>query len=164
MSLVVELVDHRHLLRMVRVIGMEERLVEQSVDVLVGRRVVGEGAFPPDLHEAGQAVVPYLQGLDRSKLDPEQVARIRAVLDGLGVEYEDRVDRVSAWLARDPRAWLALATRDDPKQRRIAAERLSGLLGGSVDFDPDAAADVRAKQVERLRARLESAREVPEAE
>ncbi|MGD9724233.1 MAG: hypothetical protein AB7O59_23925 [Pirellulales bacterium] len=114
------------------------------------------------LHDAGQAVVPYLQSLDRTKLDPEQVARIRAVLDGLRVEYEDRVDRVAAWLARDPRAWLALARRDDPAQRRVAAEQLSGLLGAPVDFDPDAAPEMRGQQLDRLRVRLQTAREVAE--
>ena len=36
------------------VVGMVERLGQQSGDVVVDRRVVGKGAFSPDPHELGQ--------------------------------------------------------------------------------------------------------------
>ncbi len=107
------------------------------------------------LYEAGQGVVPYLQSLDPQRLDAEQTARIRAVVQALSVDYEDRVDRVAAWLASDEQVWLAILDRDEVARRRVAAEQLSRLLGGPIDFDPTAAPEVRQRQIERLRARVE---------
>ncbi|MEX2113290.1 MAG: hypothetical protein WD845_08900 [Pirellulales bacterium] len=107
-----------------------------------------------ELRQAGQAAVPYLQSLSPEQLDAEQSTRIRAIVASLSVAYEDRVDRVAAWLAGDESIWLALLGRDDPARRRIAAEQLGQLLGEAVDFDPDGPAEVRHEQLERLRGRL----------
>ena len=113
-----------------------------------------------ELHRAGQSVVPYLKGLDESQLDAEQVARIRAVIAALSVDYEDRVDRVAAWLADDERVWLTLLGRDDPARRRIAADRLAMLLGEPVEFDADAAPETRQSQLDNLRQRLDAIRPI----
>jgi hypothetical protein len=52
-----------------------------------------------ELSKAGQAVVPYLQSLDRKQLDAEQAARVRTLIDTLSVGYEDRADRIATWLS-----------------------------------------------------------------
>jgi hypothetical protein len=117
-----------------------------------------------ELYRAGQAVVPYLQSLDRARLDAEQGARIRSIVESLSIDYEDRPQRVAAWLAGDQRVWLALMARDDPARRRVAAERLAELLGEPVDFDPDAPADVRQARLSELRTRLENVQQAPHAE
>jgi hypothetical protein len=111
-----------------------------------------------ELLRAGPAVVPYLQNLDRAGLDAEQGARIRAIIETLAVDYEDRPQRVAAWLAGDARAWLALLTREDASRRRVAAEQLGKLLGAPVDFDPDGAPDVRKAQLEQLQAQVQNAK------
>jgi hypothetical protein len=117
-----------------------------------------------ELRGAGQAVVPYLQSLDHGQLDAEQAARIRSVIDSLSVEYEDRVDRVTAWLAGDEMVWLALLNREDADRRRVAAEQLGRILGGPVDFDPDGPETVRQQQIDRLRKRLVSPLSPPAGE
>jgi len=59
-----------------------------------------------ELLEAGQKVLPFLQSLDKSRLDAEQAYRVRWLVDALAVDYEDRVDRVAAALASDEQVWL----------------------------------------------------------
>ena len=107
-----------------------------------------------ELRAAGQVIVPYLQSLPSDQLDAEQTTRIRAIVGSLSVEYEDRVDRVVAWLAGDETVWLTLLDRDDLEQRRFAAAQLAALLGQEIEFDPEAAADARREQIERLRRRV----------
>ncbi len=109
------------------------------------------------LRDAGQAVVPYLQSLSSDRLDAEQSARIRAIVQSLSVDYEDRVDRVASWLAGDETVWLALLGRDNADRRRIAAEQLNQLLGEPIDFDPDGSAEMRHEQLEQLHSRLSEA-------
>ncbi len=116
------------------------------------------------LHTAGQVVVPYLQSLDRGRLDAEQVSRVRAVVEALSVDYEDRVERVAAWLADDARVWLALLARNEPARRRIAVEQLNRLLGEPIDFDPDAPAEERQQAIERLQRRLARTEQVKRAQ
>jgi hypothetical protein len=128
------------------------------VDSLGSKKFSDRENAQRELHRAGQAVVPYLKGLDESRLDAEQVARIRAIIAALSVDYEDRVDRVAAWLADDPRVWLALMQRDDPARRQAAGEHLGLLLGSPVEFDAEAAPGTRRAQVERLQQRLDAAR------
>ena len=110
-----------------------------------------------ELYKAGQAVVPYLQSLNRSRLDAEQVARIGAIMESLSIDYEDHVQRVAAWLANDERVWLSLMTRDDVARRRIAVEQLGRLLGHDVEFQPEAPLETRRQQIDRLRQRLQLA-------
>jgi hypothetical protein len=108
-----------------------------------------------ELVNAGQAVLPYLQKLDRDRLDAEQASRVRALIDALSVDYEDTTDRIATWLADDAQAWLSLLARDELAKRRVATEHLGALLGAPINFDPAADQDVRDAQIERLHARFE---------
>jgi len=112
-----------------------------------------------ELNRSGQIVVPYLQSLDRRQLDAEQLRRIRSIVDGLSVDYEDKVERVATWLAGDDRIWLTLLDRDEPSTRRAAAVQLDRLLGEPIDFDPDAPQDTRKEQLARVRAALEKSKQ-----
>lgn len=112
-----------------------------------------------ELYRSGQIVVPYLQSLDRKQLDAEQLRRIRSIVDGLSVDYEDKVERVATWLAGDDRIWLTLLERDEVSTRRAAAGQLDRLLGEPIDFDPDAAAGIRKEQLARVRAALEKSKQ-----
>jgi hypothetical protein len=125
----------------------------ELVRQLASERFADRETAERELRAAGQAVVPYLQNLASEQLDAEQATRIRAIVGSLSVEYEDRVDRVVAWLAGDETVWLTLLDRDDLEQRRFAAKQLSALLGQAIEFDPEATAEVRREQVERLRRR-----------
>lgn len=62
------------------VVCVEERLVQKSLDVGVGCRVVGEGAFPPNLDEPGQA-----------QLGQMLAHRRRAGVDQLGQTVDRRL-------------------------------------------------------------------------
>jgi hypothetical protein len=124
------------------------------VGQLASERFADRETAERELRASGQAVVPYLQSLPSDQLDAEQTTRIRAIVASLSVEYEDRVDRVVAWLAGDETVWLSLLDRDDPQQRRTAAAQLSALLGRDIDFDPEASAESRREQVKRLRRRI----------
>ena len=107
-----------------------------------------------ELSKAGQAVVPYLQSLDRKQLDAEQAARVRTLIETLSVGYEDRADRIATWLSGDEQVWFSLLARPVEVKRRVAARQLASMLGTPIDFDPAAEATVRQQQWERLRARL----------
>jgi hypothetical protein len=108
-----------------------------------------------ELYKAGQMVVPFLQKLDRDRLDAEQAYRIRSLIESLTVDYEDKVERVVAALATDEQTWLALLARQNLPTRQVAAGQLELLLDGPIDFDPQASDQDRAAQLERLTARLE---------
>ncbi len=107
------------------------------------------------LRLVGQAVVPFLQGLDPAKLNAEQRYRIRQVVASLaGGQLEDTAQSVAAWLAIDPRAWIELAARDDVSLRRTAIEQLARLTQRDWQFDPEAEAPVREAQLELIRQQL----------
>ncbi|HWA98844.1 MAG TPA: hypothetical protein VG713_10150, partial [Pirellulales bacterium] len=92
-----------------------------------------------------------LREAENGRLDAEQRFRLRAIIQSLAEEDgDDTVDRVSGLLAVDPYLWLALLERASLEARQIAAERLEGLLGEPVDFDPEADAETRRTQRERL--------------
>ncbi|GAG33622.1 unnamed protein product, partial [marine sediment metagenome] len=132
----------------------DRALWSQLVAALGSAKFAERQSAQRELYESGQGVVPYLQSLDPKRLDAEQAARIRSIVESLSVNYEDRVDRVAAWLAGDERVWLALLDRDEAARRRIAAEQLGRLLGGTIDFDPDGTEEIRRQQIERLKSRL----------
>lgn len=113
-------------------------------------RVVAER----ELLAAGQAVVPFLQALDRRHLDAEQNWRLRKLVEQLSPGYQDGTDRLAVWLADDPQIWLALVNRPELAKRRIAARRLAELSGEAIDFDPGADQVTRAAQYDRLQASL----------
>lgn len=106
------------------------------------------------LRLSGQAIVPFLEGLDPTQLDAEQRFRVRQIVSSLaGSQREDTPQSVASWLAVDPRAWLALLARDDVQIRRLAWEQFRKLEPESDPFDPDAEPAVRADQLSRLEER-----------
>jgi hypothetical protein len=110
-----------------------------------------------NLRAAGRPAALYLAALDLDQLDPEQRLRVRRVLAARRSPAKNETPRrVAERLAADPRVWLALMTRPDPDQRRHAAEHLAQLLPTPIQFDPEADAAARAKQIEALRAKLET--------
>lgn len=130
-----------------------ERAAWQKAVVQLGspRFAVRERA-EQQLLEGGQRVLPMLQSLPRSQLDAEQTFRVRRVVKQLtGDGEEDTPNRVAFWLSEDPRVWYALASRDDVAKRRVAASRLTRILAAPIEFDPNAAAEVRADQLQRIR-------------
>ena len=126
----------------------------QLVDRLAGPKFADRAGAQRELIAAGPIVVPYLQGLDRRRLDAEQAARVRAIIESLSADNEDSADRGATWLSGDEQVWLALAGREEPAKRRTAARQLSLLLGEAVDFDPTADEATRKSQLARLRASL----------
>ncbi len=110
-----------------------------------------------ELRAAGQVILPFLQNLDRDRLDAEQASRIRAIVDSLAVSYEDSIERIATWLAGDDQIWLALLSRPDLPRRRLATKQLSMLVGSPIEFDPSADEEQRKTQIERLRGASASA-------
>jgi len=151
--------------------ALEESLFEraqnpQPLDTHRWHRLVDDLASPKfsdrttaerELRAAGQVILPFLQNLDRTRLDAEQASRVRALVDSLAASYEDSIDRIATWLAGDEQIWLSLMSRAELPRRRLAAKQLSLLIGSSVEFDPTAGEDQRKAQIERLRARLRPA-------
>ena len=114
------------------------------------------------LRESGPKLLPYLQRVDRSRLDTEQSRRIRDIIRSIvGVEDEDTPDRAALWLADDPRAWYTLTARDDVAKRRLAAAQLTRLLKGPIEFDPNATTAMRQAQRVELAKRIEPAAKPP---
>ena len=126
----------------------------QWVERLASPKFADRESAQRQLTAAGPIVVPYLQGLDRRRLDAEQAARVRAIIEALSADNEDSADRVATWLSGDEQVWLSLAGRSEPAKRLAAARQLALLLGEPPDFDPLADAAVRQAQLEHLRGRL----------
>jgi hypothetical protein len=108
------------------------------------------------LHGAGTAVLPYLAGLDRRKLDFEQVTRIRRLLETTESDDEDAPGKVATHLMGDRLLWLCYLERHEASPREIAAGQLAFLLGHSIKFDAAANETVRAKQIRALRQVVEA--------
>lgn len=150
--------------------GLEEALFKAAADCNLGDTKrwdawIEELAAPSyaqrhaadrQLREVGRAIVPYLQNLDRSRLEAEQRARIQAILSQyLGGGSEDSEERLANQFLGDRRIWFSLLQRDDAARRKRAAEQLSRLLNEKLDFDPAADAETRKVQIEKLRPRFE---------
>jgi hypothetical protein len=127
------------------------RLVDDLASAKFSDRIGAERS----LRAAGLGVMPFLQSLDRRRLDAEQAARVRALVDSLAAGYEDSAERIAPWLAGDTRAWVCLLERDEAPVRRAAAAQLTLMLRGPIAFDPDGEKAVRKVQLERLRERLD---------
>jgi hypothetical protein len=112
-------------------------------------------AADQELRKAGRLVVTYLDQLDSSSLDAEQQYRIRRIIRTLSRPAGiDTPGSTVAWLSGDPSVWLAMLGRDDEAVRRLALERLEGLLGETVAFDPKAERETRQQQLDQLRTKL----------
>ncbi|HEX4149185.1 MAG TPA: hypothetical protein VHY20_09365, partial [Pirellulales bacterium] len=111
-----------------------------------------------ELRASGQMILPFLRGVDRSRLDAEQSYRLRGIIGALGNEdAEDTADRVANWLAGDPHAWLSLLSRDDASLRQVAAKQLAQLLEMPLKFDASADAATRQAQIKAIAAQIEQA-------
>jgi hypothetical protein len=124
------------------------------VDRLASPRFAARQQAQRELLQAGQAVLPVLQSLDKGQLDAEQAYRVRTLIESLAIDYEDRVDRVAATLANSADVWLSLMARDELAKRRVAAKRLTSLVGHEIEFDPAADQTVRPAQLQVLREQL----------
>jgi hypothetical protein len=131
-----------------------QRLVEQLASSKFSERETAER----ELLRVGQAILPFLEGLRRERLDAEQDTRIRKLVDELSVNYEDTIDRVANWLAADQTVWLSLLARDEPLTRTVALRQLQSLTGASIAFDSEADAATRQAQLDVLQARYAATR------
>jgi hypothetical protein len=152
--------------------AIEEALVERAthprpLDTKLWARLVDELASPQfakrqsaqrQLFQIGQVILPYLERLDRSRLDAEQASRVDMLVDALAVNYEDNADRIATWLAADERIWLSLLSRREAAKRRVAARQLEVLAGHPIEFDPDGAAETRQRQLDALKSLYARAR------
>jgi hypothetical protein len=132
----------------------DQRQWAQWVADLASPRFAVRQAAERRLRAAGQAVIPYLQNLDRSQLDAEQWYRIRAILATGEDGRDDTVERVVGRLAGDRRMWLLLMADDDSAVRHTAWRQLQSLVERPIEFDPDGDPASRARQIERLQRQL----------
>lgn len=110
------------------------------------------------LRAAGLAVIPYLETLDRGKLDFEQTTRILRIIDSRPDVDEDTPEVTGNRLMTDRQIWLALADRPQLSVRRAAASELTFLLNGPIHFEPDAPDSTRQAELAALRTRIDSAK------
>jgi hypothetical protein len=106
------------------------------------------------LASLGPGVLRHLDRLKSRTLDAEQRMRLAAVRRQLQGSHPDRCERIAAWLAPSPQAWLALMNDADHQCRQRAFQELREVCGGQLDFNPQAAADQRAQQIARLESSL----------
>lgn len=138
--------------RMAHQVPPDRRHWDGLVEQLGRERFTQREAADRELRALGPRVIWYLQTLDLKRLDPEQRFRVqRILLDLTAADQEDTTDQVARWLAGDPQAWLILLNRDEEATRRLAAEQLQYLVDRPIPFDPEADAQTRQKQWERLR-------------
>ena len=129
----------------------DRRLLAELVEELGSSRFARRQAAEKKLLDAGQAVLPILRGVERSRLDAEQDYRLRSIMRALqGDDVEDSPERVATWLAGDPYVWLALLSRNDESMRREAAKQLARLLQEPVVFDAVANEATRREQVKSI--------------
>ena len=126
-------------------------LVQQLGDDRFARREAADRK----LRALGRVVFTYLQQLDPARLDAEQHYRVRRIIVTLSKSMSnDTPEQIANWLAGDPSVWLAMLSRHEESERRLARQRLEALLGEPIPFDPAADATIRAGQIEQLRARV----------
>lgn len=107
-----------------------------------------------ELRKLGKTVLTYLQSLDPKDLDAEQRFRIHRIVSSQIGGSDDSPGNIAAWLSNDRKVWYILLGRDDVKKRRIAAKKLSQLLGRPIDFDPDADEKKRSEQTKKIKAKI----------
>jgi hypothetical protein len=133
----------------------DRRMLSELVDELGSPRFARREAAERKLVAAGQAILPLLRGVERSRLDAEQSYRLRAIMRTLqGDGAEDTPERIATWLAGDPYVWLALLARDDEDTRREAGKQLARLLQEPIVFDPAGLSALREAQIKTISARV----------
>ena len=131
-----------------------EKLVGQLGDDSYAKREAADRALRAD----SPAVLEYLCRLDFDQLDAEQQFRIRRMFESLDTGNDDTasVKRTATRLASDPAVWLVLLSRPDRECRKIAAQRLSFLLGEAIDIDPLADPETQRQRRDQLRVKIET--------
>jgi len=132
----------------------DRRVWQAWVESLGSAKFSERQAAERTLLQAGPAVLPFLESVDRDRMDAEQRSRLRDLVGRLDDAREDTIDRAVTWLAADPEVWLSLLSRSDEGRRRLATRQLEQLLGSPVEFDVAADPPTRAAQLARLRIRL----------
>jgi hypothetical protein len=126
------------------------------VDDLASERFAVRQSAERDLRTEGTIVIPYLESLDRHRLDLEQWSRIRGIVDSQSESAEDTPEQEACHLMDDRPLWIVLASRPRESTRRMAAHQLAFLLGRAIQFDPGAAEPVRKEQLAALRKQIGS--------
>ena len=103
---------------------------------------------------AGRAALPYLQSLQRTDLDAEQWRSISEIITASIDEREDTPQRMTQRLMDDRSVWLGFLADPQESTRRIAADRLSAIVGAKIAFDPAASPEARTTQLAALRTKL----------
>lgn len=127
---------------------------EGLIGQLGDRSFVRREAADRQLRAVGPALLPFLEQVDRRRLDAEQRARLEGIRQAMITPQEDTPARVAARLLNDQTTWLALLTREDAAQRSAAARQLCKLCPAAVNFDPQADQAARRSQLRRLRQQL----------
>jgi hypothetical protein len=121
----------------------DRRTLSQLIRDLGSNHFATREAAQRKLAEAGQAILPFLHGVDRRRLDAEQAFRLQTVTRALsGDGAEDAADRVATSLAGDPQIWYALLGRPDE---------------ATIRFDPAADEATRQEQLKPLAAQIDRA-------
>jgi hypothetical protein len=100
-----------------------------------------------ELKKLGQPAALVLARMDRSNLSPEQAAGVDEFL----AEYLPLSKEDVARLKTSPDFLLDTLASEDPTLRKLALGQLKQVTN-SFDFDPDASHEVRAAQLQKLRA------------
>jgi hypothetical protein len=128
---------------------------QQSLAAMASDRYLDRERAEQQLRGAGPVVIPFLRAQERSRLDAEQLFRIRRIMRSLASDGdEDTPDRVMPWLTGDPRIWYGLLQRDSAKVRRTAANRIARLLDAAIQFNPDGTPEERKRQLAQMRERF----------
>lgn len=107
------------------------------------------------LYDLGTIILPYLRGLDRSRLDAEQQYRVRMLVRNLSsANLHDTPQNVASWLVADPHVWYTLLERGDVQHQHIAADQLEELLGQTIQFDPAADPPARQAQLQAIKQQI----------
>ena len=126
----------------------------RAVSQLDSRQFAQRQAADRMIRSLGISVLPYLSELERSTLSTEQRLRLRKIRLSMSVPTPDTAERVAVWLSNDKAIWLAFLSHAEPSIRERAAQRLTGIHRGVVQFDPFANATQRQEQITLLRSRL----------
>ncbi len=100
-----------------------------------------------ELEKLGDAGVLAALRLDVASVGPEQRSRVRQFIQA----HDDRRFANAAAARKSPWFLLDCLEFDDPLVRSAAKAELQHALGRDVEFDPNAAAEARSRQLEAVR-------------
>ena len=103
-----------------------------------------------ELEKLGTQAVTELALLDRAKLDPEQAARVDAILTKTRPGFTIEADK----LRSDVGFLLDCVMSPTPQLRKAALERLQKVTGRTIALDDAAGEEQRVREVYKLRGEL----------